>query len=126
MVLEDGLPGSAGSFFVNPVVDAAGLARAEAGAPKEVRLPRFPAGDGFKVPAAWLIEHAGFEKGYRCGSVGISEHHALALVHHGGGSTAELLELAARIRGRVLEVFGITLRPEPVFWGIGDDDSGEV
>lgn len=126
MVLDERLPGSAGSFFVNPVVDDASVARAEAGVSQGQSLPRFPVGDGFKLPAAWLIEHAGFEKGYRCGPVGISEHHALALVHHGDGRTADLLELVTYIRRRVLQTFGIVLQPEPVFWGISDGDLGEV
>jgi UDP-N-acetylmuramate dehydrogenase len=115
---------SVGSFFVNPVVDAGSLAALEEEArssgallPGE-NLPSFPTGDGgFKVPAAWLIEHAGFEKGLRRGSVGISNAHALALVHHGGGSTAELVALAREIREGVLQTFGIELQPEPVFLG---------
>ena len=115
---------SVGSFFVNPVVDAGSLAALEEEArssgallPGE-NLPSFPTGDGgFKVPAAWLIEHAGFEKGLRRGSVGISNAHALALVHHGGGSTAELVALAREIREGVLQRFSIDLQPEPVFLG---------
>jgi UDP-N-acetylmuramate dehydrogenase len=115
---------SVGSFFVNPVVDAGSLAALEEEArtsgalPPGESLPSFPIGDGgFKVPAAWLIEHAGFEKGLRRGSVGISNAHALALVHHGGGSTAELLALAREIRQGVLQRFSIDLQPEPVFLG---------
>jgi UDP-N-acetylmuramate dehydrogenase len=127
MVLDDDLPGSVGSFFVNPIVDAAGLARAESGVEGGDRLPRFEAGDGFKLPAAWLIEHSGFERGYRDGPVGLSDHHVLALVHLGGGRTADLLELAGRIRRRVQEVFGMTLQPEPVFWGVKSERNlGEV
>jgi UDP-N-acetylmuramate dehydrogenase len=115
---------SVGSFFVNPIVDGVSLAALE----EEARghgallagesLPSFPIGDGgFKVPAAWLIEHAGFEKGLRRGSVGTSNAHALALVHHGGGTTAELVALARDIREGVLERFSIELQPEPVFLG---------
>ena len=81
-------------------------------------LPSFPTGDGgFKVPAAWLIEHAGYAKGLRRGSVGISNAHALALVHHGGGTTAELVALARDIRESVRQRFAIELQPEPVFLG---------
>jgi len=111
---------SAGSFFVNPVVDAAGLTRVEARArilgAKEV--PRYAAGKGlFKVPAAWLIERAGFARGYGGGRVGISGKHTLALVHRGGGTTRELLELAREIQRGVTEAFGVHLEPEPVMLG---------
>ncbi len=127
MVLGDDFPGSVGSFFVNPIVDAAGLARAESGVEGGDRLPRFEAGAGFKLPAAWLIEHSGFERGYRDGPIGLSDHHALALVHLGGGRTADLIDLAGRIRRRVHEVFGMTLQAEPVFWGVRPErDLGEV
>jgi UDP-N-acetylmuramate dehydrogenase len=115
---------SAGSFFVNPVVDAAVRAdldrRArEAGALAEGdRVPTYPVGQGLtKVPAGWLIERAGFPKGLRRGPVGISSKHALALVHYGGGTSAELVALAREIRDGVEERFGITLQPEPVFLG---------
>ena len=64
-----------------------------------------------------LIEQAGFVKGLRRGNVGISDHHALCLVHHGDGSTAELVRLAGSIREGVEEKFGLTLVPEPVFFG---------
>jgi len=69
------------------------------------------------VPAAWLIEHSGFARGLRCGSVGISEAHALALVHHGGGTSAELVALARDICEGVRQRFAIELQPEPVFLG---------
>jgi UDP-N-acetylmuramate dehydrogenase len=115
---------SVGSFFINPVLDAASLGalteearRCGALLPSE-RLPTFPIGDGrSKVPAAWLIEHAGFEKGLRRGSVGISDVHALALVHYGGGTTAEFVALARDIREGVWQRFRIELQPEPVFLG---------
>jgi len=115
---------SVGSFFINPVFDAASLAALTEEArgcgallPGE-SLPTFQIGDGrSKVPAAWLIEHAGFAKGLRRGSVGISDAHALALVHHGGGTTAEFIALARDIREGVLQRFSIELQPEPVFLG---------
>jgi UDP-N-acetylmuramate dehydrogenase len=69
------------------------------------------------LSAGWLIEHAGFAKGYRRGSVGLSSNHALALVHHGGGSTAELIALARDVRAAVAHRFAITLAPEPVLVG---------
>lgn len=120
---------SAGSFFTNPVVGAAeadavaarALALGAVGSPAE--MPRHPAADGrVKIPAAWLIERAGFRKGERRGPVGLSSRHALALVHHGGGRTADLIAFAREIRGRVEECFGIRLVPEPVFRGFRAGD----
>jgi len=118
---------SAGSFFVNPVVDREGLADLErrgreAGVlTEDGRPPSFEIGQGsFKLPAGWLIEQAGFHKGLRRGPVGISSAHALALIHHGGGSAAQLIALAREIRDGVRQMFGITLRPEPVFLGFGN------
>jgi UDP-N-acetylmuramate dehydrogenase len=114
---------SVGSFFLNPVVSAeqarevaaraiaAGLIR-DAG-----ELQTFAADGGVKIPAAWLIERAGFSKGYRRGLAGISSRHALALVNHGGSSEA-LLELARAIRDGVEAKFGVRLHPEPVLLGL--------
>jgi UDP-N-acetylmuramate dehydrogenase len=85
--------------------------------------PRFAAGPEpenlgrVKVPAAWLIEQAGFVKGYRLGSAGISSRHTLALVNLGGASAAEVLVLADQIAGAVEERFGIRLEMEPVLLG---------
>ena len=115
---------SVGSFFVNPVLDSTGLDEMCASARSAGVLgpaddpPTHPVpGGGFKLSAAWLIEHAGFSKGLRRGAVGISSRHALALVHHGGGTAGELVALAREIRDGVRETFGITLQPEPVFLG---------
>ena len=69
------------------------------------------------MPAAWLIEQAGFGKGFGKGPVGISTRHTLALVNRGGGTTAELLTLARAIRDGVHARFGVMLSPEPVFVG---------
>lgn len=116
---------SAGSFFTNPVVDAQkahaviteAIARGLAARPEDV--PHFPLPDGqVKLAAGWLIERSGIGKGYRMGPVGISTRHALALVHHGGGSTADLLRLALHVRRTVQERFGIVLCPEPVMLGV--------
>jgi UDP-N-acetylmuramate dehydrogenase len=77
--------------------------------------PRWPQPDGrVKLSAAWLIEHAGFAKGYTQDGVGISNKHALALVHRGGGSTRALLALAAAIQTAVRDRFRVTLEIEPV------------
>jgi UDP-N-acetylmuramate dehydrogenase len=106
---------SAGSFFTNPVLSAEDYA--EACARAGVELPSYEAVDGRKVPAAWLIEQSGFGKGFGDGRVGISSRHTLALVNRGGGTTAELLDLARVIRAGVLDRFGVMLTPEPVFVG---------
>ena len=115
---------SVGSFFVNPVLDGAALAAVEAAARArcgdQTRVPRFSAGDGLvKVPAAWLIERAGFGKGYSLGDgARISSKHTLALVNSGSATTAGLMALARQIRDGVRDVFGVSLTPEPVLVGI--------
>ncbi len=109
---------SVGSFFVNPLVPNQNLVRIAAAADAEV--PAFLAGDGMvKIPAAWLIERAGFRRGLARGGVGISTAHTLAIVNRGTGSADELLALAREIRDGVRARFGIELRPEPVFIGFG-------
>jgi UDP-N-acetylmuramate dehydrogenase len=115
---------SVGSFFVNPVLDGPALAAVEAAARARcgagTRVPRFEAGDGLvKVPAAWLIERAGFGKGYSLGhGARISSKHTLALVNPGSASTAGLMALAREIRDGVRGAFGVSLAPEPVFVGV--------
>jgi len=115
---------SVGSFFINPVVDGVRLAsldervRASGTISPTDSVPTFPEGEGrFKVSAAWLIEKSGFPKGTRRGSFGLSSAHALAVVHHGGGTTAELIALIRDIREGVWREFDIELQPEPVFLG---------
>jgi UDP-N-acetylmuramate dehydrogenase len=116
---------SAGSFFTNPIVDAdqaAKLVEQALGenlvqAPDEVPQYRLPDGR-VKLAAGWLVERAGIARGLRMGSVGVSSRHALALVHHGGGCTADLIRLAVHVRDTVALRFGITLAPEPVFLGV--------
>ena len=102
---------SVGSFFTNPVLSAAQWAALT----ETVRPPHWPAEDGtVKLPAAWLIEHAGFPKGYAGRNVAISAKHTLALTNRGGGTTEALLDLAREIRDGVRDRFGIELHPEPV------------
>jgi len=101
---------SVGSFFLNPVIDAEAFAALKGRYP---RIPHFPAAAGVKVPAAWLVEQAGFHKGLQRGAVGISQRHALALVNR-GGTTRQVLALAAEIRDAVEQTFGIRLEREPV------------
>ncbi|HWM72140.1 MAG TPA: UDP-N-acetylenolpyruvoylglucosamine reductase, partial [Nocardioides sp.] len=103
---------SAGSFFTNPVVDPAAV---PGGA------PTWPAEGGVKVSAAWLIEHAGFGKGYGAelteGRAGLSTKHTLALTNRGGASAEDLLVVAREVRDGVERVHGIRLVNEPVLVG---------
>jgi UDP-N-acetylmuramate dehydrogenase len=111
---------SVGSFFMNPVVTHAqweDVARRTGSA-----VPGYLAGeDRVKIPAAWLIERAGFRKGFADGSVAISSKHPLALVNRGGATAGDVLRLATAIKKEVLDRFEIALRPEPVFVGLADD-----
>ena len=82
------------------------------------QLPSYPAADGFRrLPAAWLVEHAGFTKGYTRGRAAISRKHALAVVNRGSATAAEIIVLKDEIQARVRAEFGIQLEPEPVFVG---------
>ena len=85
-------------------------------------VPRYPGGPGkVKTAAAWLIEQAGFSKGYSLGSAGLSTKHTLALVNKGGAKADDVVRLARQIRARVRERFGIELCPEPVFLGFPNE-----
>jgi UDP-N-acetylmuramate dehydrogenase len=114
---------SCGSFFVNPVLAPDDLQRVRALATPE--MPEYPQADGrVKLSAAWLIEHAGFTKGFRRGSAGLSTRHALALVCHDAASASDLVKLATAVRDAVRERLGVTLVPEPSLWGFTDMDGG--
>jgi UDP-N-acetylmuramate dehydrogenase len=107
---------SAGSFFKNPVVPTAHYERIAA--QEEAAVPHYPAGDGAeKIPAAWLLERAGFHKGYAMGAAGISSKHTLALINRGGATAADVFALRDRIMAKVEARFGIRLEPEPVLLG---------
>jgi len=111
MVLDPADPDtrSDGSFFMNPIVDPSVAAE---------EMPRFPASDGkVKLSAAWLIEHAGFEKGFTLGNAGLSTKHTLAVTNRGGASARDVLALVELIQNRVREKVGIELHPEPNFIG---------
>lgn len=120
---EDHDTWSAGSFFTNPILTdqeyAAFLARARERLGAEVTPPAFPAGDGrTKTSAAWLIDKAGFSKGYGTGPARISTKHTLALTNRGEATTEDLLALAREVVAGVREAFGVTLVNEPVTVGV--------
>lgn len=115
---------SAGSFFKNPIVELEQFHEIENKCRKlkiigEIDdVPHFPASENsVKIPAAWLIEKAGFHKGCLKGRVGLSTNHTLALTNRGDATANELLELKNEIQKKVTEIFGIKLLPEPVFVG---------
>jgi UDP-N-acetylmuramate dehydrogenase len=110
---------SAGSFFKNPIVAEDAVADvAEALGIAVTEVPNWPAGEGkVKLPAAWLLERAGFTKGYDEGAVGISSRHTLALVNRGGATFADVERLQGEIVKTVAERFGVTLEREPVVLG---------
>ena len=103
---------SAGSFFTNPILTPGQAASLPADA------PRFPAGEGVKTSAAWLIQHAGFPAGHGSGPARLSTRHVLALTNRGHAATADVLALAREIRDGVRERFGITLVPEVNLVGV--------
>jgi UDP-N-acetylmuramate dehydrogenase len=112
MVIDPADPDSvsAGSFFTNPIVPAEALPDG---------APAWPEADGrVKTSAAWLIERAGFHRGYGEGRAGISTKHTLALVNRGGATAAELIGLAREIAAGVRAAFGIELVPEPTLIGL--------
>jgi UDP-N-acetylmuramate dehydrogenase len=118
MLLADGEPDcrSAGSFFRNPVVSLESYERIAAS--ESVPVPSFAAQPGLvKIPAAWLVERAGFQKGFALGAAGISSRHTLALVNRGGARAADILALRDQIVSAVQARFGIRLEPEPVWVG---------
>lgn len=119
MVIDPADPNSrsAGSFFKNPIVPRSKVAEIASALALE-SVPHFDAGGGMaKVPAAWLIERAGFFKGFAAGNAGISSNHSLALINRGGAAAADILALKEMIVEAVRAKFGIELVPEPVFVG---------
>jgi UDP-N-acetylmuramate dehydrogenase len=110
---------SVGSFFKNPIVPHTFFEQLSARLLSAgLQLPNYAAADGYrKLPAAWLVEHAGFTKGYVKGHTGISRRHALAIINRGGANAAEIIDLRNEIQAHVMEKFDIALEPEPVFVG---------
>lgn len=108
---------SAGSFFKNPIVSKEKFARmcARFGA----TIPSYSVDDAtLKIPAAWLIEKSGFQKGYVKGNVGLSAKHTLAIVNLNNAAAKDVLALKEEIQTQVKKRFGIELQPEPIFVGI--------
>ena len=104
---------SAGSFFMNPILTDVQAGRL----PQEA--PRFAQPDGrVKSSAAWLIERAGFARGYGRPPATLSTKHSLALTNRGGASASDIVALAAEVRAGVRDVFGVTLMHEPVLLGV--------
>jgi UDP-N-acetylmuramate dehydrogenase len=122
MVIDEADPDtrSVGSFFMNPVVtpDVGERLASMAGTPPPARAV---GGGGLRIPAAWLIERAGFSRGYGAGAVGLSGKHPLAIVNRGGARASDVVSFAASVKRRVAERLGVPLRPEPVFLGFGPD-----
>lgn len=107
---------SVGSFFTNPVVSEEQFARIRA--QSQAPVPNYPADAGVKLAAGWLVERAGFGKGFPgSGPCRLSTKHALALTNRGGAGTADVLALARTVRDGVRAAFGVTLVPEPVLVG---------
>jgi UDP-N-acetylmuramate dehydrogenase len=108
---------SAGSFFTNPVVPAETFERIQAA--YEGRVPNYPAPNGVKLAAGWLVEQAGFGKGFPGpgAAATLSTKHALALTNRGRATSADVIALARTVRDGVRNRFGIDLTPEPVLFG---------
>ena len=104
---------SVGSFFTNPVVTPAEFERLHGSV--DGRVPNYPAPDGVKLAAGWLVEHAGFGKGFPGDGAParLSTEHALALTNRGGATTEDVIALARTVRDGVRATFGIELTPEP-------------
>ncbi len=104
---------SAGSFFTNPILAEAAAGRLPSDA------PRWPVEDGrVKTSAAWLIERAGYARGFGTGAIRVSSKHTLALTNRGAGSATELVALAREIRDGVAAKYGVVLENEPVLVGL--------
>jgi UDP-N-acetylmuramate dehydrogenase len=128
MVLDPADPDSrsAGSFFLNPVVDDAVADELQERVAREgiaPDMPRYEAEPGrTKLSAAWLLERAGLRKGHVHRGAGISSRHVLALVNRGGATAAEILELAIEVRRRVEQELGVRLVPEPNLVGFTPEE----
>ena len=115
---------SAGSFFTNPIIQATSAKELSQAYPG---LPVYPMGSELaKLPAARLIEMAGFERGHQHGQAGLSAKHTLAIINRGQARAQEVIELAAQIRYQVWRQFGVVLVPEPQFLGFAAGPTGSM
>jgi UDP-N-acetylmuramate dehydrogenase len=114
---------SVGSFFTNPIVPPehlpAVLTKIVDALGAEARVPQFPAEGGAKLSAGWLIEHAGFERGFPNADAParLSTKHSLALTNRGNARASDIIDLARQVRDGVHARFGLWLEPEPVMVG---------
>ncbi len=116
---------SAGSFFKNPIVSKEEFKKIEkrAAANGIENIPFYTIDEkSVKIPAAWLIENSGFQKGYESGRAGISTAHTLAIVNRGGANARDVLRLKTEIQAKVQEKFRVELLPEPIFVGFEDEN----
>ncbi len=125
---EDTNTASAGSFFTNPVVTdttSEDVRRLASSLGVAGPMPSWKTESGVKLAAGWLIERAGFARGWGIGAAGLSTRHTLAIINRGGASAHDVLRVAATVRRGVRETFGVSLIPEPVFVGFeaGTDPS---
>ena len=107
---------SAGSFFLNPILPESAARQILEAHPE---APSWPAPEGVKLSAAWLIGRSGFTRGWGEGAAGLSSNHVLALVNRGGARASDLLALARQVREGVAARFGVWLHPEPELVGFG-------
>jgi UDP-N-acetylmuramate dehydrogenase len=125
MVLDPADPDSvsAGSFFTNPILDPDEFEQLRQRVQRKLgdhaQPPAFPEPDGrIKTSAAWLVERAGYARGYGDpGTIAVSSKHTLAITNRGAGTATQLLALAREIADGVEREFGVTLVPEPVLIG---------
>ena len=117
---------STGSFFTNPIVPVEATSRLPDEAPRFAHHEANSETETVKLSAAWLIDHAGFNKGFGLdhepgtvyGRAGLSTKHTLALTNRGAATTADLVKIATLVRDGVHDRWGITLVPEPVLIGV--------
>jgi UDP-N-acetylmuramate dehydrogenase len=120
---QDPCSKSAGSFFTNPILSSKQFTDAAKRLHlQEQDIPHYLVEDGhIKIPAAWLIEHSGLTRGYSWPTVGLSPHHALAIINRSNASASDIAKFACFVRDRVLQFSGIQLQPEPIFLGFEHD-----
>ena len=108
---DPAVTGSAGSFFMNPVVD---IEKFNSLIRQYPNMPHFPMPNGIKIPAGWMIDQCGW-KGKSLGKAGVYEKQALVLVNRGGAKGEDIVRLSNAVRSDVKEKFGIDIHPEVNF-----------